>query len=42
MLNFGQIEYKSYDEDGFYQAFSQRVGDGVIPIKTIEILSLLS
>ena len=28
------IKYKSYDEDGFYQAFSQRVGDGEIPIKT--------
>ena len=26
--------FKSYDEDGFYSAFSQRVGDGEIPIKT--------
>ena len=25
---------KSYDEEGFYQAFSQRVGEGEIPIKT--------
>ena len=26
--------FKSYDEDGFYQAFSQRVGGGESPIKT--------
>ena len=29
---------KSYDEDGIYQAFSQRVGGGEIPIKTDRIL----
>ena len=26
--------FKSYDEDGFCIAFSQRVGEGAIPIKT--------
>ncbi|MBO5907408.1 MAG: hypothetical protein J6Q85_04600 [Clostridia bacterium] len=34
MLYSSQLNIKSYDEDGFYAAFSQRVGDGEIPIKT--------
>ena len=32
--NLTILIFKSYDEEGFYQAFSQRVGDGEIPIKT--------
>ena len=32
--NLNILIFKSYDEDGFYFAFSQRVGDGEIPIKT--------
>ena len=32
--NLTNLILKSYDEEGFYQAFSQRVGEGEIPIKT--------
>ncbi len=42
VLDFAYLNIKGYDEDGFYQAFSQRVGGGVIPIKTNRNLSLLS
>ena len=30
--NQNEITHKSYDEDGNYERFSQRVGDGAIPI----------
>ena len=36
--NLNILIFKSYDEDGFYPAFSQRVGDGAIPIKTDRFL----
>lgn len=29
---FSILIFKGYDEDGFYKEFSQRVGDGAIPI----------